>query len=339
MLPPVQRILLIQLKRLGDFILTVPVVPALRAAFPSAELVMVVPAAVAELARCVSQLDRVISFHPGRPNLETWTTALAGEWDACLDFTGTDRSALLTKLSRARRRVGYVKHARRLRKLAYTSLSSASVRELHTVDLHLALLTEIGIQAPLVTRGIPFKLPQDAKKSARSLLEAAGAAGPYAIVHPGTVREEKFWIDERWAEVCQQLHREQRISIVLTGTDEGLELPHLQALRRRLNIPFADLTGRLTLVEFAAVIAGCEVVIGVDSMAMHLAALFARPQVALFGPTNPFHWRPRHAQARVLLAGHGAATTSFSPKERKRDMKLISTQAVVDATRSLLSPV
>jgi predicted lipopolysaccharide heptosyltransferase III len=339
MLTPVQRILLIQLKRLGDFILTVPVVPALRAAFPSAELVMVVPAAVAELARCVTQLDRVIAFQAGRPNLETWTTALAGEWDACLDFTGTDRSALLTKLSRARRRVGYAKHARRLRKLAYTSLSSASVRELHTVDFHLALLAELGVPAPAASRAIPFKLPQDAKKSARSLLEAAGAAGPYAIVHPGTVREEKFWIAERWAEVCAQVHRELRMSVVLTGTDEGLEVPHLQVLRRRLNIPFADLTGQLTLVEFAAVIAGCELVIGVDSMAMHLAALFARPQVALFGPTNPFQWRPRHPQARVLLAGAPEAAHKFTPRERKRDMKLISTQAVVDATRSLLSPV
>jgi ADP-heptose:LPS heptosyltransferase len=74
-------------------------------------------------------------------------------------------------------------------------------------------------------------------------------------------------------------------------------------------------------------------------MAMHLASLFARPQVALFGPTNPFHWRPRHAQARVLLAGVDAHAKAFSPKEKKRDMKLISTQAVVDATRSLRSPV
>jgi predicted lipopolysaccharide heptosyltransferase III len=338
MLIAVQRILLIQLKRLGDFILTVPVVSALRAAFPSAELVMVVPAPVAELAHCIAQLDRVISFHPGRPNLETWASALAGEWDACLDFTGSDRSALLTKLSRARLRVGYEKHARRLRRLAYTSLSRASVRELHTVDFHLALLAELGVQSPSATRGTPFKLPPDAKKRARFLLEEAGAPGPYAVVHPGTAREEKFWMNDRWAELCASLHRHQKMSIVLTGVGDGLEVPHLEALRRRLRVPVADLTGRLTLVEFAAVIAGCEIIVGVDSMAMHLAALFARPQVALFGPTNPFHWRPRHAQARVLLAGSHEPATSFTPKERKRDMKLISTQAVVDATRSLLSP-
>jgi ADP-heptose:LPS heptosyltransferase len=245
---------------------------------------------------------------------------------------------LLTKLSRAKLRVGYEKHARRLRRLAYTSLSHASVRELHTVDFHLVLLAELGVPSPVAARGTPLKLPPDAKKRARFLLEESGISGPYAVVHPGTAREEKFWMNDRWAEVCASLHRHHNMSIALTGAGDGLELPHLEALRRRLRVPVADLTGRLTLVEFAAVIAGCEIIVGVDSMAMHLAALFARPQVALFGPTNPYHWRPRHARARVLLAGSPEPATSFSPKERKRDMKLISTQAVVDATRSLLSP-
>ncbi len=333
-----QRILLIQLKRIGDFLLTVPVVPALRAAFPSAELVMVVPTAVADLARCIPQLDRVIAFRPGRPNLETWGTALAGEWDACLDFTGTDRSALLTKLSRAKRRVGYAKHARRLRRLAYTSLSEASVREVHTVDFHLALLAELGVKAPVPGRDPGLKLPADARKRVKQLLENAGVEGAYVIVHPGTAREEKFWVDERWAEVCAELHRKDHLAIVLTGAGDGLELPHLEALRRRLRVPVVDLTGQLSLVEFAAVVAGSSVVVGVDSMAMHVAALFSRPQVALFGPTNPFHWRPRHQNARVLMAGETGPLTTFTPKTRKRDMKLISTQSVVDATHSLLSP-
>lgn len=338
MLTTVQRILLIQLKRLGDFILTVPVVPALRAAFPVAEIVMVVPAAVADLARCVSGVNRVIPFHKGMPNLETWTSVLAGEWDACLDFTGSDRSALLTKLSRARHRLGYAKHARGLRRHAYSALSGASVRDLHTVDFHLALLEPLGVDGAMKTPGAPLHMPAAAIAEAKSLLRAAGVAGRYAIVHPGTAREEKFWVDGRWAEVCAHLHGSHGLSVILTGSGDGLELPHLAALRGQLKVPVTDFTGKLSLVEFAALIAGCEVIVGVDSMAMHLAALFAKPQVALFGPTNPFHWRPLHDRARVLLAGVDGPVTLFTPKERRRDMKLISTQAVIDATRDLFSP-
>lgn len=338
MLAVVQRILIIQLKRLGDFILTVPVVPALRSAYPHAELVMVVPAAVAGLARCVSQVDRVIPFYTGRLNLETWTTALAGEWDACLDFTGSDRSALLTKLSRATHRVGYAKHARGLRKHAYTALSDASVRDLHTVEFHLALLEKLGSASWPAGQGHSLHVPEPVRDHVRALLHEAGVRGKYAIVHPGTAREEKFWVDERWAEICAHLHHQEQLHVVLTGTGDGLEKPHLEELRQRLQVPFADLTGKVSLVEFAAVVADCEIIVGVDSMAMHVASLYGKPQVALFGPTNPFHWRPRHDRARVLLAGHEVPVTQFQPKERKRDMKLISTQMVIDATRSLLSP-
>ena len=336
MLEVVQRILIIQLKRLGDFILTIPVVPALRAAFPSAELVMVVPSAVAELARCVSSLDRVISFHPGRPNLETWTTALAGEWDACLDFSCSDRSALLTKISRAKRRVGYAKHARRLRKFAYNALSEASVRDCHTVDFHLALLGELGLQPSGNLRSAPLRLPADARSHAKSLLDRAGVAGRYAIVHPGTAREEKFWVDERWAEVCARLRDHHHLSVVLTGTGEGIELPHLESLRKHLRVPVADFTGELNLVEFAAVVAGCEVIVGVDSMAMHLASLFSKPQLALFGPTNPYHWRPRHDRARVLMPSSDEPLAQFTPKTKRQEMRGIAASSVSRALDALI---
>lgn len=336
MLLPVQRILIIQLKRLGDFILTVPVMAALRGEFPAAELVMVVPAAVADLARCVSQVDRVIPFHAGRPNLETWTTALAGEWDACLDFTGTDRSALLTKLSRAKHRLGYQKHARGLRKRAYTALSGASVRDLHTVEFHLELLRLLGFDPMTRGSGCALRVPEKVKAAVGTLLRSEEVTGRYAIVHPGTAREEKFWVDERWAEVCAHLHDQHQLAVVLTGTGDGLERPHLQALRTHLRVPVTDLTGRLSLVEFATVVAGCEVIVGVDSMAMHLASLFSKPQLALFGPTNPFHWRPRHGNARVLMPFSSDPVTSFLPKMKKGDMARLSTPPVKHALDALI---
>lgn len=336
MLAAVQRILLIQLKRLGDFILTVPVVPALRAAWPKAELVMVVPAAVADLARCVCRVDRVIPFRTGRPNLETWTTALAGEWDACLDFTGSDRSALLTKLSGAKHRIGYQKHARGLRKRAYTALSDASVRDLHTVEFHLALLKEIGADPEAKAKGPVLQIPGGVGEETQALLRGEGVTGRYAIVHPGTAREEKFWKDDRWAEVCAHLHTQHGLAVVVTGTGDGLEQPHLEEMRRQLRVPVADLTGRLNLVEFAAVVAGCELIVGVDSMAMHVAALFAKPQVALFGPTNPYHWRPRHDRARVLVPFSPDPVTTFVPKMKKGDMGKIPAAQVKQALDVLI---
>jgi ADP-heptose:LPS heptosyltransferase len=75
----------------------------------------------------------------------------------------------------------------------------------------------------------------------------------------------------------------------------------------------------------------------IDSAPMHLAAALGTPQVALFGPTNPFHWRPRTTPA-VILQGRGpAAREDFRPRQSGVSMNEISTQQVINAMQSLLS--
>ena len=350
---PGPRYLLIQLKRIGDFILTAPAVQALRTAQPGAEIVLLVPANVAALAECVPGVDRIITYQAGRANLETWGSAIAGEWEAALDFTGTDRAALVTKLSRATHRLGYEKFAgQKLRRMAYTHLSVASVRELHTVDFHLALVHElmgqIGELEPDVSNpvgeassaGPALVIHAEARHSAQAKLAAAGLQldRPYAILHPGTAREEKFWLDERWAEVAAHLHKAHGLQIVLTGSGDGLEKPHLERLRALLPpTPVVDLTGRGSLIEMAALIEGSRLIVGVDSMAMHLAALLLKPQVALFGPTNPYHWRARHVGSCVLTPWQALPQKSFKPKAKKGDMSAIETGSVLGAVDSLIS--
>lgn len=317
-----RRILLLQLKRIGDAILTAPAVAALRAAHPEAEIVAVVSGVVAPLAECFTGLDRVLAWHPNRPNLAVWASVIFGEWDLTLDFTGTDRSAALAWLSRANRIAGYARFAsERWRERAYTELSDASVRELHTVDFHLALT---GCSP---ANGASLRLTN---------LEVPTLAESYAVVHIGTAREEKFWPVERWMEVITHLVNEQKLSVVLTGTDDGLERPHLDRLREMLRVPVTDLTGKLSLVQTAVVIARSKIALGVDSMAMHLAAIFEKPQVVLFGPTNPHHWRPRHPLAVTLLAGTENPLVETQPREKGGSMELISTRQVIGVMKSVL---
>lgn len=337
------RFLLIQLKRIGDLVLTAPAVAALRAGIPDAEIVMVTHRNVADLAAQIVGVNRVIAYQTGRANFETWASALMGPWDACLDFTGTDRSALITSLTSAGLRLGYTKFSNSgLRQFAYNQLSPASVRDLHTVDFHLALVRELVLaQGAAATEpsSSPLRISPEVGHSAREKLRQAGVSGLYSIVHPGTAREEKFWDDARWAAVIGHLQQKRGLPVVLTGSGDGLEKPHLQALHAHLNgTPVADLTGRLSLLELAALLSEAQIVLGVDSMAMHLTSLFQRPQIALFGPTNPFHWQPRHPLAYVLTPHEAAPRQVFTPKEKKGEMNDISTEAVIRAMDVALRP-
>lgn len=332
-----ERILLLQMKRIGDFILTAPAVAALRSAKPDAEIVAVVPSSIAELAQCCPGISRVLPYSHHRPNVRTWAAIAAGPWDACADFAGTDRTAFMTRLSRATKRAGYRKFADSASKqMAYTHLSGASVRDLHTVDFHLALMDEIGGAGKGALSG-GFVLPQAMSGWAAKELSSLGAGCDYSVIHPGTARAEKFWLPERWAEVAAYLVSE-GLPVVLTGSNDDIERAHLAELKRHLTVPVVDLTGALSLLQTAAVIAGASLVLGVDSMAMHLASMFERPQIVLFGPTNPYHWRPRHGAAVVIAAGHAEPLAALDPRARGDEMNLISTQQIIGAMRALRRP-
>jgi ADP-heptose:LPS heptosyltransferase len=80
-----------------------------------------------------------------------------------------------------------------------------------------------------------------------------------------------------------------------------------------------------------------RLLVTVDSAPTHLASALGTPQVILFGPTNPFHWRPRKSPAAILFGESPEPLRHFQAREAKRSMKQISTAAVIDAMRSMLS--
>jgi ADP-heptose:LPS heptosyltransferase len=171
----------------------------------------------------------------------------------------------------------------------------------------------------------------------RKELEARGIGSSYAVVHPGTAREEKSWNAAQWVEVITCIQHELGLPVILTGSGDGWEHAHLRDIQKRLHVPVLDLSNQLSLSELAALIHGCSLMVGVDSMAMHLAAVFERPQVALFGPTNPFHWRPRHDRALVLTSSSPQPLRDYDPRMEKGEVKLISTDSVLRAIRNLVS--
>ncbi len=329
----VKRILVLQMKRIGDLILTAPALADLRLAFPNADIELVTAGNSRDLAECLLGPTRVLSYFPKRLNASVWAAVTVGEWDLCLDFTGTDRAALMTRLSGAAVRVGYQKFSGQgLRVSAYTQLCAASVRELHTVAFHRALVAEVCGAFAGAAKGEVFQLPASLLERLESKIGAAGIRSPFAILHPGTARREKFWPAERWVEVAKRL-RHLGLQVVMTGTGVGLEAPDVAFIREHAEV--VDLTGQLNLAELTALMRQARLAVGVDSMAMHLAAMWQVPQVVLYGPTNPFHWRPLHDKSVVLTANLEGPVTLFEPRMSGGSMERVQASAVVAAVECL----
>lgn len=330
------KILALQLKRIGDLILTTPALEALRTAFPEAHLALAVAPGCAGLLGAIEPLGTGIVLGRGR-GFAPWQQVLTGPWDLCLDFTGTDRSALATAASRAKERVTFAWVQRsKWRALAYHRFVESSVRERPTMDHYLDLVRSVVPGDPAFLDAPRLLIPDAANAEAATLLREAGIDGPFVLLHPGSARSEKYWLPERWAEVIAAL----RLPVVLTGGSDDFERAHLAAIQRKLSKPVVDLGGRGDLLTLAALVARAELVLSCDTAVVHLAAAFARPQIALFGPTNPFHWRPRHAQAVVLSAAQSdSPLREFSPRMKGAPMERISTALVFDAISTLSPPL
>ena len=331
------NILLLQLKRIGDLILTTPALAALREKFPEAKLCLVVSPAVEELLPAIVGIDKILVIRGKMDDVFDWLSVGWGKFDYCLDFTRNDRSSFLTLLSRARKRItsDHRNLRTKIRARSYNEFVESPVRLLHTVDYHLGLLKPLGIHN--ASPAIQLQLPERALEKAKQLLRAEQIDAEFMIVHPGSARSEKFWEADRWAKVIDHCVQERQIKCIITGGSSSAEQKHIAAIKSVSRTEPNDFSGKTDLLTLAALVREARLLITVDSAPMHFAAAWETPQVVLFGPTNPFHWHPRSDSAVILLGASQAPVRKFDPHQRAVPMNHISTQSVIDAMESLLS--
>src|SRR6188472_370083 len=330
------KILLLQLKRIGDLILTTPAIAALRNTYPDAHITLAVSNECDDLLPAISNVDHILIARRNLRDVAMVSSVAGNRFDYCIDFTRNDRSAFLTLLSGARRRVASyrVREQSKTRARVYTDLVGVRVRDLHTIDYNLALLEPLDVRA--ASSAPQLKLPQTAREKAEKLRQDWKINRPYVILHPGSARAEKLWDAARWAEVIDHFRQEDEFDLVLTSGPAAHEQTHIVAITRRTVQKFIDLSGKTDLLTLAALIGQAQLLVTVDSAPVHFAAVSHTPQVILFGPTNPFHWRPTDSPALILQGKSGVPATEFAPIRPRLPMSEISTQAVISAMDSLL---
>jgi predicted lipopolysaccharide heptosyltransferase III len=330
------KILLLQLKRIGDLILTTPAIAALRSSYPDAQITLAVSKECAELVPAISNVDRVLIAQRNLRDVAMVSSVAGQRFDYSIDFTRNDRSAFLTLLSGARTRIASyrVREQSKTRARVYTDLVEVRVRDMHTIDYNLALLEPLGVRA--ASSAPQLDVPRTAHEKADRLRRDRKMTRPYVILHPGSARPEKLWDAARWAQVIDHFRENNEFEFVLTSGPSADEQMHIAAITNRTQQKFIDLSGKTDLLTVAALVGQAQLLVTVDSAPVHLAAASHTPQVILFGPTNPFHWRPLDSPALILHGKSGVPVTEFAPIRPRVPMSEISTEAVISAMDSLL---
>jgi heptosyltransferase-1 len=310
---PPRSLLLIRPSALGDVCRTVPVLASLRAAWPDTRIDWLVQDEFADVVSAHPALDSVVHFPRSRfrGSLRSprralsalrWAASLRkGGWEIALDCQGLARSALFARCSRARRRVGFA-DARELGWIHYNQRVAVSAP--HAVDRMMTLVDALELRRVMDMRLYVPPADQDWFEE-----HSASPRGRYAVFAPRSRWPAKEWPEDRWCELALNSGALDLEELILVGSPS--EAPSIERLaqvielerdrRGLLNAPRVRVfAGRTSVGQLMAVISNSSLVVSCDSAALHMAVGFARPLVALYGPTDPEEVGPWGCESAVL---------------------------------------
>jgi lipopolysaccharide heptosyltransferase II len=308
-------ILLLRLERVGDLLMTLDAIAAVRAEAPEATIDLVVGSWNESIARLIPGLDRVEALSAPwlARGAESQSFALMARrawgwrrraYDLAINFEGDIRSNVLLGLSGATRRVGFGMAGGGPMLTDRVSFDPA----IHTRSNSLRLVERaFGLSVGSGERHRPgpgqsrLRIPDESRARAASLLGAVGADGaPMVVMHVGGGRDIKQWNLERFAEVANRLSASHAATIVLSGSADDRSVTDVMKAGLRPDVHCLDLVGVVDLVTLGAVLERASLLITGDTGPMHLAAALDVPLVAVFGPSDPARWGPFSERARVV---------------------------------------
>jgi heptosyltransferase II len=281
----------------GDAIMSIPALKALRARWADAEIVVLARPWVGALYQGQGFADRVLVFDSDprgreRFNGQPAASSLSEErFDVALLFPNSFASAWLSWRAGIPERIGYARDGRTILLTKAIPVPRAGELPAHESYYYLELLRRAEWVKSLNTADateIRLRIEPGAIASAQSKLSAAGArfGKPWLAFAPGAAYgSAKCWPADRFSELADRLIAEFDADVILFGTASERDIAERIAARMR-HRP-VNLAGQTPIGELPALFAACRLFIGNDSGAMHVAAASGLPVVAIFGSTDP----------------------------------------------------
>jgi len=277
-LPEKPRILVVTLRRLGDVLLTTPLIRSLRRAWPQARIEALVFADTAGILAGNPDLDRVVTV-PAQPSAGATLSLgarLFRRYDLAISTQSGDRPVGFA-IAAGRAAVAPVAEDFNGRvKRALLTNSIPVTPGLHRVEEMLRLADALGI-----ARVPELVCPRCAGADAPN--------EPYAVIHAAPMFRYKQWTVNGWREIARALAA-RGLRVIATGGPAEAERRYLDAVWDGASVTRRD--GQLAWPQLAGLLAQARVYIGPDTSVTHLAAAAGCPTVAIYGPTDPRLWGP-----------------------------------------------
>ena len=282
------RILIRGSNWLGDAVMSVPAVRAIKRGRIDAHVTILTPAKLADVWRTVTEVDEIITIEPGE-NVFTVARKIRRNFDVAILLPNSLRVALEAWLAGIPTRVGYPGHRRRAllnEVFAPKKKKKEPQRPRHQVHHYLALAEFVGAEIKGVLDPISGNYPTKGLRPIIGLCAGAEYGGA------------KRWLPERFAEVLRLVRERTDVEWKIFGV--AGDRPVTEAIVSAAGVPCTDLVGQTSLAQLIDELRTCDLLLTNDTGTMHLAAFLGVPTVSIFGSTEPVLTGPFGAGHRIL---------------------------------------
>lgn len=307
------NILVIRLSSLGDVLMSVPAVRALRQRYPDAHISWLAEGSVAGILAQQDFIDDVIYFPRGAlsrhfkgGHLSTTAYILKDflktlrqrKYDLIIDLHGIAKSAALMMLARGRRTIGFGSmFAKDMTHMFYRERVNGIQKRIHKVDRNMLVASFMG--CPGRAEDLPLHAHDEARRYIQDFFRSHNIRPPVLAVNPFASKDSAFkrWPLERYADLIRRIIEERMGTVVVIwGPGEREEAHRLAALAGE----GVELACQTDIAQLYALFCECSVYIGGDTGTTHLASAAQIPVVSLFGPTDFIVNRP-YARSSVII--------------------------------------
>jgi len=282
-----KKILVIATRRIGDVLLTTPLIRSLKQAHPDSKIDVVVYRKTASILSGNSDCDQLLEVEESASFSATWCflKSIYRKYDIAISTQGGDRAYLMLLVASSKR---YGLIGDPLKKSWWKRLSSKFLLldnlNTHTVTQNLKLLELLGIRA--ISDVIPPRAP--------TLEINIDLSRPYVVLHPFPMFRYKEWLLDNWIKLSRYLISKGYL-ILLSGGPSQAEVNLCNDLKRQISEEANDvqvLAGQIDFDELSIILEKAGFYVGPDTVVTHLAAAVGCKTVALYGPSNPVKWGP-----------------------------------------------
>lgn len=292
----------------GDAIMALPALAAVRRRFEGAHIAVLALPYVAQIYQGQGIADELLAYdrkgrHAGIGGRERLALTLKEkQFDMALLLQNAFDAAWVAWRAGIPERIGYDRDGRGLLLTKAIATPRAGEIPAHEKFYYLELLRRAGWldalpEVPEIALRVDAADARSAEEKLRSLGARAGALR-IAVGAGASYGSAKCWPPDRFASALNQVQRESEADVVLFGTPSETEVA--SAIQAGLARPALDMTGRTQIAELPALLSRCGAFLGNDSGAMHVAAAVGLPVVAVFGPTDPWGTAPVTPRSTIV---------------------------------------